>query len=176
MRAFASYATLALRFEEGLCGGRRVSCRASNSAEVIEEHVPPELKHASATCTLSPAGLDPRAHTVVQRRSLLQLPSQRPLMDRRVIGERSDAVLRTTMPGDDTAVVVRDGSQLENALVGELYLASSIWPSRSRSALWPIARFRRAAWWSTRPVNWPRRWSRFRPFVSDAFRPWTCRS
>jgi hypothetical protein len=31
-------------------------------------------------------------------------------MDRRVIGDRSDAVLRTAMPGDDTAVVARDAT------------------------------------------------------------------
>jgi hypothetical protein len=38
-------------------------------------------------------------------------------MDRRVIGERSDAVLRTAMPGDDTAVVARGARQLGKALV-----------------------------------------------------------
>src|SRR4051794_34958587 len=38
-------------------------------------------------------------------------------MDRRVIGERSDAVLRTAMPGDDTAIVARDARQWGKALV-----------------------------------------------------------
>jgi hypothetical protein len=49
-----------------------------------------------------------------------ELNSLRPLMDCRVtaltrIGERSDAVLRTAIPGNDTAAVARGASRLGKA-------------------------------------------------------------
>jgi hypothetical protein len=54
-----------------------------------------------------------------------------PLMDCRVtalarIGERSHAVLRTAMPGNDTAAVASDSIQLENALVSGVRQAKGL--------------------------------------------------
>src|SRR6476469_2928837 len=49
------------------------------------------------------AGLDPAIHQVAGHlRSFVGPSSPSFIMDHRVIGERSDAVLRTAMPGDDT--------------------------------------------------------------------------
>ena len=54
-------------------------------------------------------GLD---HAMSQQRALLQMSPLHVLMDPRIIGERSDAVLRTAMPGHDTAVVIGHGGSL----------------------------------------------------------------
>ena len=50
-------------------------------------------------------GLDPRIHDAADRMTVLRkvILVER-LMGRRVIGERSDAVLRPAMPGDDGGV------------------------------------------------------------------------
>jgi hypothetical protein len=48
------------------------------------------------------AGLDPAIHTAVELHELAGEPRLRHVsMDARVIGERSDAVLRTATPADD---------------------------------------------------------------------------
>src|SRR5256885_14125838 len=49
--------------------------------------------------------LDAGIHAMVQRQRSYDLYQLRSLMDRRGIGERSDAVLRTAKPGDDTVLV-----------------------------------------------------------------------
>jgi hypothetical protein len=50
----------------------------------------------SASCP----GFDPDIHEAAQREQYYGLRLQRVIMDRRVIGERSDAILRPAMRGD----------------------------------------------------------------------------
>src|SRR5438067_13832587 len=50
-------------------------------------------------------GLDPRIHEAMQRLRPYRCHPLRIIMDCRVIGERSDAVLRPAMPGNDDGEV-----------------------------------------------------------------------
>jgi hypothetical protein len=53
-------------------------------------------------------GLDPRIHTMARHAmDYVRFPPLHRLMDGRVIGERSDAVLRTAMPGHDVDGLVQ---------------------------------------------------------------------